>query len=93
MKTADRSGECILYAPVRCFPDLSYLGSRFGSGEKRQKTASLILAAIAEVKDLIWRMDYGVEVNTAENETAMLPGQIMLLNVFCSPPIHMANCA
>ena len=27
------------------------------------------------------------------NETEMLPGQIMLLNVFCSPPVHMANCA
>ena len=26
-------------------------------------------------------------------ETEMLPGQIMLLNVVCSPPVHMANCA
>ena len=56
-------------------------------------TVQDILAAIAEVKDLIWRMDYGVEENTAESETEMLPGQIMLLNVFCSPSVHMANCA
>ena len=45
------------------------------------------------MKELIWRMDYGVEENTAESETEMLPGQIMLLNVFCFPPVHMANCA
>ena len=56
-------------------------------------TVQDILTAVAEVKELIWRMDYGVEENTAESETEMLPGQIMLLNVFCFPPVHMANCA
>ena len=28
-------------APLRCFPDLSAFGSRFGSSEKRQNAASL----------------------------------------------------
>ena len=27
--------------PLRCFPDLSAFGSRFGSNEKRQNAASL----------------------------------------------------
>ena len=29
------------FAPLRCFPDLSAFGSRFGSSEKRENTASL----------------------------------------------------
>ena len=29
-------------APLRCFPDLSAFGSRFGSSEKRQNAASLL---------------------------------------------------
>ena len=29
-------------APLRCFPDLSAFGSRFGSSEKRENAASLL---------------------------------------------------
>ena len=35
-------------APLRCFPDLSAFGSRFGSSEKRQNTASLFRAIYAK---------------------------------------------
>ena len=35
-------------APLRCFPDLSAFGSRFGSSEKRKNTASLFRAIYAK---------------------------------------------
>ena len=39
-KTAGE-GRMMPSAPLRCFPDLSAFGSRFGSCEKRQNAASL----------------------------------------------------
>ena len=37
-----REGRMMPSAPLRCFPDLSAFGSRFGSCEKRQNAASLL---------------------------------------------------
>ena len=39
----DREGRMMPSAPLRRFPDLSAFGSRFGSCEKRQNAASLLL--------------------------------------------------
>ena len=41
-------GRMMPSAPLRCFPDLSAFGSRFGSSEKRKNTASLFRAIYAK---------------------------------------------
>ncbi len=40
-------------APLRCFPDLSAFGSRFGSSEKRQNAASLFRPYTKKVPDFL----------------------------------------
>ena len=78
------------------FDEIFYSNGRYRYNEvlwADHVTVQDILAAITEVKELIWQMDNGVEERATESETEMLPGQIMLLNVFCSPPVHMASCA
>ena len=90
------SGTCPHDPMDPAFDEIFYSNGRYRYNEvlwADHVTVQDLLAAITEVKELIWQMDNGVEERATESETEMLPGQIMLLNVFCSPPVHMANCA